>query len=80
MEGYDCFNMGEAPKEHESLIRFKQGWGTEVVEPTRYFIPGRTKHPPERLFDRFSWAKKIVASLPSNVISSVLSPAIRYFL
>ena len=80
LEGYDWFNMGEAPKQHETLILFKQGWGTEMVEPIRYFIPGRTKHPPERLFDRFSWAKKIVASLPSSVIASVLSPAIRYFL
>ena len=80
MGGYDCFNMGEAPKEHESLIRFKEGWGTEIVKPSRYFIPGRTKHPSERLFDQFSWTKKIIANLPASVITSFLSPAIRYFL
>lgn len=79
-EGYDWFNMGEAPKAHESLIRFKQGWGTEIVEPMRYFIPGKTKEPSPRLFDRVSWAKKIIASLPSGVITAFLSPAIRYFL
>lgn len=79
-EGYDCFNMGEAPKNHESLIRFKQGWGTVVLEPRRYFIPGRTRQPLPRLFDRVSWAKKIISSLPSGVITTFLSPAIRYFL
>ena len=79
-EGYDWFNMGEAPKAHESLILFKQGWGTEMVEPSRYFIPGKTKEPSLRLFDRVSWAKKIIASLPSGVITAFLSPAIRYFL
>ena len=79
-EGYDWFNMGEAPKAHETLILFKQGWGTEMVEPSRYFIPGKTKEPSPRLFDRVSWAKKIIASLPSSVITTFLSPAIRYFL
>ena len=79
-EGYDRFNMGEAPKAHETLIRFKQGWGTEVLEPSRYFIPGKTRQPSPRLFDRVSWAKKIIANLPSGVITAFLSPAIRYFL
>ena len=79
-EGYDWFNMGEAPRAHESLIRFKQGWGTEMSEPMRYFIPGKTKEPSPRLFDRVVWAKKIIASLPSGVITTFLSPAIRYFL
>jgi lipid II:glycine glycyltransferase (peptidoglycan interpeptide bridge formation enzyme) len=80
LEGYDCFNMGEAPRAHETLILFKQGWGTEVLEPSRYFIPGRTKHPPERLFDRVSSANKIIAILPDAVITNLLSPAIRYFI
>lgn len=79
-EGYDWFNMGEAPKAHETLILFKQGWGTETVEPSRYFIPGKTQEPSPRLFDRVSWAKRIIASLPSGVITTFLSPAIRYFL
>jgi len=79
-EGYDWFNMGEAPKAHESLIRFKEGWGTEVVEPSRYFIPGKAREPSPRLFDRVAWAKKIIASLPTGVITTFLSPAIRYFL
>jgi len=79
-EGYDWFNMGEAPKSHETLILFKQGWGTEMVEPIRYFIPGLSKEPSQRLFDRVAWAKKIIASLPSGVITTFLSPAIRYFL
>jgi len=79
-EGYDWFNMGEAPKAHESLILFKQGWGTETIEPIRYFIPGESKEPSPRLFDRVSWAKNIIAGLPSGVITTFLSPAIRYFL
>jgi hypothetical protein len=79
-EGYHWFNMGEAPKAHESLIIFKQGWGTEIAEPIRYFIPGKSKQPSPRLFDRFSWAKGIIASLPSGIITSFLSPAIRYIL
>ncbi len=79
-EGYDWFNMGEAPRAHESLILFKQGWGTEISEPVRYFIPGKTQEPSPRLFDRVSWAKKIIASLPSGVITTFLSPVIRYFL
>lgn len=79
-EGYDWFNMGEAPRTHESLILFKQGWRTEMSEPMRYFIPGKTKEPSPRLFDRVSWAKKIIASLPSGVVTTFLSPAIRYFL
>ncbi|GAB4456937.1 MAG: hypothetical protein Kow0070_07980 [Anaerolineales bacterium] len=79
-EGYDWFNMGEAPKAHESLIHFKLGWGTEMSEPIRYFIPGKTRKPTPRLFDRASWAKKIIANLPASVITTFLSPAIRYFL
>jgi len=79
-QGYDWFNMGESPKTHESLIRFKEGWGTDIVEPRRYFIPGKTREPSPRLFDRVSWAKTIIASLPSSVITTFLSPAIRYFL
>lgn len=79
-EGYDWFNMGEAPKAHESLIRFKEGWGTETLEPSRYFIPGKSREPSPRLFDRVTWAKKMIASLPSGVITTFLSPAIRYFL
>ena len=79
-ERYDWFNMGEAPRAHESLILFKQGWGTEMSEPMRYFIPGKTKEPSPRLFDRVAWAKKIIASLPSGVVTTFLSPAIRYFL
>ncbi|MEW6286730.1 MAG: GNAT family N-acetyltransferase [Chloroflexota bacterium] len=79
-EGYDRFNMGEAPKTHESLIRFKQGWGTEVLEPLRYFIPGKTRQPSPRLFDRVGWARRFISRLPAGVTTTFLSPAIRYFL
>jgi hypothetical protein len=79
-EGYEWFNMGEAPKAHESLILFKQGWGTVTVEPSRYYIPGNTKLPSPRLFDRVSWAKKIISRMPAWMITTFLSPAIRYFM
>lgn len=79
-EGYDWFNMGEAARDHHGLNHFKRGWGTEVLEPCRYFIPGKLTKPSPRLFDRVSWSKKIIARLPSSVVTTFLSPAIRYFL
>ncbi len=79
-EGYQWFNMGESARHHHGLNHFKEGWGTEVLEPCRYFIPGKVPMPTVRLFDRVSWAKHIIASLPSGVITTFLSPAIRYFL
>ena len=79
-EGYRWFNMGEAARAHHGLNHFKRGWGTEVLEPRRYFVPGRQSAPTPRLFDRISWAKKIIAGLPSSVVTTFLSPAIRYFL
>jgi hypothetical protein len=79
-EGYRWFNMGEAARDHHGLNHFKHGWGTETLEPRRYFIPGRQVMPTPRLFDRVSWTKKIIARLPSSVVTTFLSPAIRYFL
>jgi hypothetical protein len=79
-EGFRWFNMGEAARGHHGLDHFKRAWGTEVIEPCRYFIPGRLTQPTPRLFDRVSWTKKIVARLPAGVVTALLSPAIRYFL
>jgi hypothetical protein len=79
-EGYRWFNMGEAAREHHGLNHFKRGWGTEVLEPRRYFIPGRLSEPTPRLFDRVGWTRKIIAKLPAFVINTFLSPIIRYFL
>lgn len=77
---YDWFNMGESPRHHEGLNRFKREWGTEVLEPVRYFIPGKMPSPNIRLYDRVSWTKKIITHLPAAVITNFLSPAIRFFL
>jgi hypothetical protein len=79
-EGYDWFNMGEAAREHHGLNHFKRGWGTETLEPRRYFIPGRQPTPTPRLFDRVSWLRQIISRLPSGIVTTFLSPAIRYFL
>jgi len=79
-EGYDWFNMGESPRHHDGLNRFKKEWGTEVVEPVRYFIPGKILSPNTRLYDRVSWTKKIITRLPAGIITSFISPAIRFFL
>jgi len=79
-ERFHWFNMGEAARDHHGLNHFKRGWGTEIIEPHRYFIPGSQTMPTPRLFDRISWAKKIIAGLPSGVVNTFLSPAIRYFL
>lgn len=79
-QGYNWFNMGESARDHEGLNHFKQGWGAEVSEPCRYFIPGRIGSPTVRLFDRISWARKVISRLPAGVITNFLSPAIRYFL
>ncbi|HEY5730618.1 MAG TPA: GNAT family N-acetyltransferase [Anaerolineales bacterium] len=79
-EGYIWFNMGEAARDHHGLNHFKRGWGTEVIEPCRYFVPGRLSHPTPRLFDRISWAKRVISRLPSFVVTGFLSPAIRFFI
>lgn len=79
-QGLDWFNMGESPREHHGLNHFKQGWGTEVVDPCRYFIPGRLTSPTVRIYDSVSWAKTIITRLPAPVVSSFLSPLIRFVL
>jgi lipid II:glycine glycyltransferase (peptidoglycan interpeptide bridge formation enzyme) len=79
-EGYRWFNMGEAAREHHGLNHFKRGWGTEVIEPCRYFVPGQSSEPTPRLFDRVGWTRKIISKLPAGVVTTFLSPAIRFFL
>jgi hypothetical protein len=79
-EGYRWFNMGEAAREHHGLNHFKRGWGTEALEPRRYFIPGRLSEPTPRLFDRLGWTRQVIAKLPAFVVNTFLSPLIRYFL
>jgi len=79
-EGYRWFNMGEAAREHHGLDHFKRGWGTEVLEPRRYFVPGHLSEPTPRLFDRVGWTRKIITRLPAMVINTFLSPIIRFFL
>jgi hypothetical protein len=79
-EGCRRFNMGEAAREHHGLNHFKRGWGTEVLEPRRYFIPGRITEPTPRLFDRVGWTRKVIARLPAFVVNAFLSPIIRFFL
>jgi hypothetical protein len=79
-EGYRWFNMGEAAREHHGLNHFKRGWATEVLEPRRYFIPGRLTEPTPRLFDRLGWTRKVIAKLPAFVVNTFLSPLIRFFL
>ncbi|MFN8403403.1 MAG: GNAT family N-acetyltransferase [Anaerolineales bacterium] len=79
-EGYRFFNMGEAAREHHGLNHFKRGWGTEVLEPCRYFILGRSTQPSPRLFDRVGWTRKIISKLPSGIVTAFLSPVIRFFI
>lgn len=79
-QGYQWFNHGESPRDHESLKLFKQGWGMEPSDTYRYFIPGQLSKPVVRAFDRFSWTKKVIARLPAGVTSTFLSPLIRYVL
>lgn len=79
-EGYQWFNHGESPRDNESLKLFKQGWGMEPTETYRYFIPGRLAEPVVRTYDRFSWTKKIISYLPSQVTTTFLSPLIRFVL
>ncbi len=79
-EGYRWFNMGEAAREHHGLNHFKRGWGADVLEPCRYFIPGRSTQPSPRLFDRVGWTRRIISKLPSGVVTAFLSPAIRFFI
>ncbi len=79
-QGLHWFNHGEAPREHESLRLFKQGWGMEESDTYRYFIPGKLSKPNVRLYDRYSWTKKVISSLPAPITSTVVSPLIRYFL
>jgi len=78
--GYQWFNMGESARHHHGLNHFKEGWGTEVLEPCRYFIPGKVLLPNVRLFDRVSWTKQIISHLPAVAITNILSPAIRFFI
>lgn len=79
-QGYRWFNHGESQKTNENLKLFKLGWGMETSDTYRYFIPGRSSRPVVRLFDRFSWTKKIISQMPARVTSAFLSPLIRYFL
>lgn len=79
-EGYRWFNMGEAAREHHGLNHFKRGWGTQALEPRRYFIPGHLTEPTPRLFDRVNWTRKVIARLPAFVVNTFLSPVIRFFL
>ena len=79
-QGYNWFNHGESPRTHESLKLFKQGWGMEPGEPCRYFIPGRQAKPVTRLYDRFSWTKKVISFLPAKLTSGFISPLIRFLL
>ncbi|GEM_PF-3057468 len=79
-EGYRWFNMGEAARDHHGLNHFKRGWGTEVLEPCRYFIPGLSAEPSPRLFDRVGWTRRFISKLPSRMVTTFLSPAIRFFL
>ena len=79
-EGFHWFNMGEAAREHHGLNHFKRGWGATVLEPRRYFIPGRLTEPEPRLFDKVGWTRTIIARLPAFAINTFLSPIIRFFL
>ena len=79
-EGYRWFNMGEAAREHHGLNHFKRGWGTETLEPRRYFIPGHLTEPTPRLFDRVGWTRQVISRLPAFVVNTFLSPVIRFFL
>lgn len=79
-QGYHWFNHGEAPRDNESLKLFKQGWNMKASDTYRYFIPGKLSKPNIRLYDRYSWTKKIITYLPAQITSSFLSPLIRFFL
>jgi hypothetical protein len=79
-EGYRWFNHGEAPRDNESLKLFKQGWNMEAGETYRYFVPGQLTKPLVRLYDRFSWTKKIITHLPDPVTRVLVAPLIRFFL
>ncbi|MCC7191103.1 MAG: GNAT family N-acetyltransferase [Anaerolineales bacterium] len=79
-EGSRWFNMGEAARDHHGLNHFKRGWGTEISEPCRYFIAGQTRTPSPRLFDRVGWTRTFISKLPAGIVTTFLSPAIRFFL
>jgi len=79
-QGYRWFNHGESPRDNENLKLFKQGWGMEASDTYRYFIPGKLTEPLVRLYDRYSWTKKVISYLPARMTSIFLSPVIRYFL
>lgn len=79
-QGYQWFNHGEAPREHESLQLFKQGWGMEPSDTYRYFVPGQLPKPVVRAFDRFSWTKTVISHLPAGITSTFISPLIRFVL
>jgi hypothetical protein len=80
VEGYDWFDHGEAPRDNESLKLFKHGWNMEPSDTYRYFVPGQLAEPNVRLYDRFSWTKKVITYLPDQVTISFLAPLIRFFL
>jgi hypothetical protein len=77
---YHWFNHGEAPRGNENLRLFKQGWAMEASDTYRYFIPGRLSEPNVRLYDRYSWTKKLITYLPAQMTSRFVSPLIRLFL
>lgn len=79
-EGFHWFNHGEAPRENENLKLFKQGWGMQASDTYRYFIPGQLAKPNVRLYDRYTWTKKVISLLPAPVTNTLVSPLIRYFL
>jgi hypothetical protein len=77
---YRWFNHGEALRTDESLRLFKRGWGMETSDTYRYFLAGRQPEPIVRLFDRYTWTKKIISNLPSSITRNFISPLIRFFL
>jgi lipid II:glycine glycyltransferase (peptidoglycan interpeptide bridge formation enzyme) len=77
---YSWFNHGESPRENENLKLFKQGWNMQPSDTYRYFVPGQLTQPNVRLYDRFSWTKKIISNLPSPLTSTFISPLIRFVL
>jgi lipid II:glycine glycyltransferase (peptidoglycan interpeptide bridge formation enzyme) len=77
---YRWFNHGESPRENENLKLFKQGWNMEASDTYRYFVPGQLTTPLVRLYDRFSWTKKIISHLPSPLTRTFISPLIRFVL
>ena len=77
-EGFRVFDMGESPKEHEGLVRFKTRWCPVSLETHSYFLLGRASAPPVHFYGGFGWQKRVIAHLPVALTTHLVSPLLRF--